>query len=484
MPLESLLYGLIVGRLDGPLITSASYRRKLLGLVKKGISGFVVFGGKAGPLKKFISELQSESPLPLIIASDIEKGVAGQVEGMTVFPCQMAIASAIRNGRADSAPDTSLLRAALKAVREEAVYTGINLALIPVLDVNRNPRNPIICTRAFSDDPKTVSWFGKEYIRALEGPGLACSAKHFPGHGDTAIDSHIAQAVVGKSLRALYAQDLPPFKEAVSAGVSSIMVGHLLVPALDSVPATVSRKIITGLLRGKLGFKGVVLTDALNMGALKGIKNLHTECIRAGADILLHPEDPGEAVRGLKDAIKTGLLTEERIGLSLRRIFRLRAKQVFRKGTGPDFKRHEALSTLIRRKSITLLKGLPPALSLRDIRVVFIGEPGLYKNSILKGISSGEGKTTLIAVYTEAKAWKGTSGLSSSEIRRIKRLISGGLSALVSFGCPYVLGHFKEADALIAAYEAGPEAERAVLDCLTGKAEFEGRLPVRVRYEI
>ncbi len=269
--LEKKLYQLIISRLDGDKVASKKYQEKIIELVKKGIDGFILFGGKKDEIRDFISKIQSISEIPLFIASDIERGVVQQIKDTTLFPCQMAIAAAINKDRPE---DVSLLRSAIKAIADEAMDIGINMPLIPVLDVNQNPDNPIICTRAFSDNPEDVAWFGSEYIKILETSGLISCAKHFPGHGDTAIDSHISLPVITKSRTDLMTTDIMPFVGAIKAGVSSIMIGHLSVPAIDSMPASLSKMIITDLLRMELGFNGLILSDALNMDALKGNKNI------------------------------------------------------------------------------------------------------------------------------------------------------------------------------------------------------------------
>src|SRR3990172_10040331 len=286
--LEKRLYQLIISRLDGDKVSSQGYQERAFDLVAKGIGGFILFGGEKEEIKAFIERLQSLSKIPLLIASDVERGVGQQIKGSTVFPCQMAVRAAIREERPE---DVAILRDTVRAIAAEAIDIGINMPLIPVLDVNQNPDNPIICTRAFSDNPENVSWFGLEYIGMLEGSGLLSCAKHFPGHGDTLIDSHISLPGIDKPLQELMDTDILPFREAVQAGVSTIMVGHLQIPALDSIPASLSHKVITGLLREGLGFHGLVLTDALNMSALSGIDNLAAKCIHAGVDILLHPSD-------------------------------------------------------------------------------------------------------------------------------------------------------------------------------------------------
>src|SRR5208282_2428728 len=226
--LEKRLYQLVINRLNGDGIHDASYRKALFNLVKKGLGGFIIFGGAKGEIKDFILELQSLAEIPLFIASDIERGVGQQIKGANSVPCPMAMAAALDRG---SPEDALLLENALKGIADEAIDNGINMPLIPVMDVNQEPDNPIICTRAFSDDPETVSWFGSEYIRTLEHAGLISCAKHFPGHGDTAIDSHIALPVINKSREDLKSTDLVPFVKAIETGVSSVMIGHLAVPS-------------------------------------------------------------------------------------------------------------------------------------------------------------------------------------------------------------------------------------------------------------
>jgi beta-glucosidase-like glycosyl hydrolase len=193
-------YQFIIPRLNGSEIRkNFSYYRSL---VKKGVAGFIVFGGELNTLRKYLAALQSESELPLIISSDLERGLGQQVKGGTLFPPAMAIASAVK-GIQNSKLKTQnlkLLRASFSAVAAEAKYIGINTIFGPVLDINTNPRNPIISVRAFGEDPETVSFFGCEMTRAFQARGIATCGKHFPGHGDTETDSHIKLPVVDKGL--------------------------------------------------------------------------------------------------------------------------------------------------------------------------------------------------------------------------------------------------------------------------------------------
>ena len=258
----------------------------------------------------------------MFIASDIERGVGQQVEGLTSFPSQMAFAAGFDLSQK---ADTELLVQAIRAIAGEAADTGINMPLIPVLDVNRNPDNPIICTRAFSDDPDMVARFGSIYIKTLEGAGLISCAKHFPGHGDTSTDSHISLPEIRKTRADLFDSDIAPFKNAIDAGVGSIMIGHLSVPAFDERPASLSRRIITGLLKEELGFTGLVLTDALNMHALREFGDAGLECLKAGADILLHPDDPDATASALLSALKEKRLDPDILDAAVKQILETKA---------------------------------------------------------------------------------------------------------------------------------------------------------------
>jgi beta-glucosidase-like glycosyl hydrolase len=485
-PLERKLYQLIIIRLDGDNIQSKEYQNKIFNLVEKGIGGFIIFGGEIDEIKSFIGKIQSIAEIPLFIASDIERGVGQQIKGATNFPCQMAVAATIDKDRPE---DILLLNIIIQAVTDEATDIGINMPLIPVMDVNQNPDNPIICTRAFSDNPKTVAWFGSHYIKFLEDSGLISCAKHFPGHGDTAVDSHISLPVINKSKDDLMKTDLVPFIKSIKAGAGSIMIGHLKIPALDSKPASLSKKIITDLLKEELGFNGLVITDALNMSALKDFGNVPVECIKAGVDILLHPVNADITVKELLSAIESREINEGQIDSALERI--IRAKERFSKIKKPDvnYKAHAFISEQISDMSITLVKSSPGILPIskdKDANIVFAGDDDIYKSSILKNHFTSEFQTLnsemlIIAIFTSVAAWKGSSGISDKEKQRLTELIKQAKSSIViSFGSPYVLRHFKEADILIAAYEPSEQAQAAVMKCLKGEIDFSGKLPVKI----
>ncbi|MCI0468878.1 MAG: hypothetical protein L0Y62_02295 [Nitrospirae bacterium] len=489
---EKNLYQLIVARLDGGDIHLRQYRQRIIDLVYKGIGGFIIFGGRRDEVRDFIAEIQSLSEIPLFIASDIERGVGQQIEGATKFPPQMAVAAAIDNS---SHADVEILDEMINAIACEAKNVGINMALIPVMDVNLNPENPIICTRSFSDNPDTVTWFGSRYIRILEESGLISCAKHFPGHGDTSVDSHISLPTIKKTMEKLMEIDIKPFMHAIDANVSSIMIGHLVIEGVDIMPASISKKIITDLLRKELGYTGLILTDALNMKALSGTKDVYTRCLNAGADILLHPEDPDYAASALKSAIDCKLITEDRINEAIRCILNAKRKISTVSFDMPCFdrERHQMISDIVAAKSISIIKKKDECLpvTFNAAHLILAGNRELYKESPLlrnfKHISDIDvaaeltQEIILIALFTNIAAFKGMPELKDEEMKHIKRLLNKSRrSIIVSFGNPYVLSHFKKADLLVAAYDASENTQRIVFESLSGYREFTGKIPVSI----
>ncbi len=488
--LQHKLYQLIISRLNGDQLSSVPYQESLLDLVQKGIGGFIIFGGRKDEIKKFVSTLQKASELPLFIASDIERGVGQQCEGASDLPSQMAVAAALAK---DNIKDIELLENAVKAVGEEAIDIGINIPLIPVLDVNRNPDNPIICTRAFSDNPEVVAIYGCKYIKVLESMGLISCAKHFPGHGDTDIDSHISLPVITKPLNDLMETDVFPFREAIKAGVSSIMIGHLSIPSVDTLPASLSDKLITGILRRELEYEGLIMTDALNMHALREIEGVAAKCIDAGVDIILHPDDADQVVKELEAAIVSGKLKEDKVDSAVERILKYKLKFKNEPGSQPDYKKHAELFEIISDRAITLVKGtseILPIIDLDNTSLEYSCDRNKHDLSMLKSYFLESGnisennnvdvrETVIFALFTSIAAWKGSSGIMKDEIDIIRRRIgSARKSIVISFGSPYVLRHFKEADLLIAAYDSSAQAQASVIKCLKGEREFRGSLPV------
>jgi beta-N-acetylhexosaminidase len=277
-----------------------------------------------------LNRLQADSNWPLLVAADFELGLSNRLNGTTAFPNAMAIGA---TGREDYA------EAFGRITGEEARAIGVQWNFFPVADVNSNPENPIINTRSFGEDPGQVANFVSAYIRGAHLSGMLVTAKHFPGHGDTATDSHLGLAQVTGDRARLEAVELPPFRQAIGAGVDAIMVGHVTVPALDPTPnsvATVSPAIVTGLLRQAMQFPGIIITDALDMGALTRLyaPNLGREAVeafKAGNDMLLIPPDIGAAEQALVAAVRSGEISESRLDQSVERILRLKASLALNK---------------------------------------------------------------------------------------------------------------------------------------------------------
>ena len=271
-----------------------------------------------------LNRLQKESKLPLLIAADFERGASMRLHGTTDFPHAMAFGAA---GKADYAEAFGRITA------QEARAIGVHWNFFPDADVNSNPANPIINTRSFGEDPQQVGSLVAAYIRAARENGMMTTAKHFPGHGDTATDSHLGVAQVTGDLNRLNSVELPPFRQAIDAGVDSVMIAHVTVPSLDSQPnkvATTSSAIVGGLLRNQLGFKGIVITDALDMAALtrmyaNNIGRAAVDAFKAGNDVLLLPVDLDASYRAMLLAVQTGEISIGQLDASVLKVLKAKA---------------------------------------------------------------------------------------------------------------------------------------------------------------
>src|SRR5438552_8207979 len=282
-----------------------------------------VVKSQAYPTAVLANQLQSKSKIPLLIAADLERGSAMRLDEGTSFPTQMAVAA---GGR----PQDAYTMGKITAL--EARAAGVNWIYAPDADVNNNPGNPIINTRSFGEDPARVAEYVSQFVRGVEENGGLATAKHFPGHGDTAADSHIDLPVIHADRKRLESLEFIPFRAAIAAGVGSVMTGHLNVPALEpdsNTPATLSSHILTEVLRKDLGFQGLVVTDAMDM---RGITvrfapgEAAVRAVLAGVDCLLMPPVPDAAFDSLQRAVKSGRISQERLDSSVRRILEAKAR--------------------------------------------------------------------------------------------------------------------------------------------------------------
>ncbi|MEM9246288.1 MAG: glycoside hydrolase family 3 N-terminal domain-containing protein [Cyanobacteria bacterium P01_F01_bin.153] len=300
-----------------------------------GVGGVILLGGSALELAQRTQQLQgwaqnSEAKIPLLLAADVEEGVGQRFAGATWFPPPFALGMMYAQGQnlADQARDFA--RQMGTAIAQESLAVGLNWVLAPVVDVNNNPDNPVINVRAFGEDPATVADLTTAFLQGMESYPVLGSAKHFPGHGDTATDSHLELPVIPHDDGRLSEIELVPFQKAIAAGVDTVMTAHLQIPAWDKDwPITLSRKVLTGQLRERLGFDGIIVTDALVMGAIAnryGANEAPVLALEAGADILLMPADPPEAITAICKAVKTGRISRGRIEESVGRIWTAKAK--------------------------------------------------------------------------------------------------------------------------------------------------------------
>jgi beta-N-acetylhexosaminidase len=292
---------------------------------------------------EILNRLQSESKLPLLFGADFERGVSMRLLGTTVFPHAMAFGG---DGKIEDAETFGSITAL------EARAIGIHWNFFPDADVNSNPANPIINTRSFGEDPKQVGDLVAAYIKGAHEGGMLTTAKHFPGHGDTATDSHLGVASVNVDRAHLDSIELPPFRQAIAAGVDSVMVAHVTVPALDSDPnhvATISPAIVSDLLEKQLGFKGIIVTDALDMAALtrlfaNTVGRAAVEAFKAGNDVLLIPADFPASYNAMLQAVQSGEISRERLDRSVLKILKTKASLGLQEARTVDLK---ALANLV-----------------------------------------------------------------------------------------------------------------------------------------
>ena len=460
-------------------------------LEKLGVGGVILVGGSAAELAVRSHQLQSWAKFPLLLAADIEEGVGQRFAGATWFGPPMAIAEVARHdaGKADRYAEQM---GAVTAIEARAI--GLNWILAPVVDVNNNPDNPVINVRAFGETSEIVCKLASAFIRGAGEHPVLTTAKHFPGHGDTAVDSHLELPVLPHSPTRLAEVELPPFVEAIAAGVDAVMSAHLLIPAWDAeFPATLSRKILIGKLREELGFEGLIVTDALVMGAIAskyGANEAAVLAAEAGADVLLMPLDPEGAILAVCEAVTQGRIYLSQIKESVKRIWKAKAKVgllMKEKEKAADTKSIESIDLSLlanpeaRATAADILRDslkfggslplVPRKLSqnqvLRNLIVVddvlgceFLGKhtPAIalpeqfgYKlqliddrtGAIVDNTDPEHFSPTLLQIFIRGNCFRGSAGLTQAAQDWFKKLLkTGELQAVLIYGSPYVLEQF------------------------------------------
>ena len=514
---------------ESPNTRSREYRKfvrliretKVGGLILNNVAnGRVVQKAEPYAVAAFLNRLQHMATVPLMVGGDFERGASMRLNGTTVFPHAMAFGAA---------GDPAFSRYEGEVTAREARAIGIQWVYYPVADVNNNPDNPIINIRSFGENPQDVAAQVKAFIEGAHSDKknyVLATAKHFPGHGDTAVDTHVNLATIPADRERLERLELVPFKAAIEAGVDSIMTAHVAVPALapPNLPATLSPAILTDLLRKDLGFHGLVITDALQMAGVANGFSTGDACVRAleaGADTLLMPVDPDAAIKAVVAAVQSGRLSRQRIQESVIKILSAKEK------VGLDKKRFVNVESIadtvdspeanekaqeIADRAVTLVRNTGDLVALRspgDACFVVMPEsrastegqvftqevrkrvPRAALATLDPSMSRTDGDDALaklpgcqsyvVAAFASVGANRGGVGLAGELPHAIETLVASGKPvALAALGNPYLLRDFPRVAAYLATFSTVPPSEIAAVRALFGEIDIRGHLPVSI----
>ena len=494
----------------------AELRRQV---AEQGVGGVLVRGGSPNEVAALTNELQRLARVPLLVSADYERGLRMQMKYGTPFTTNMALGAT---------GDTEAAYRQGKVIAEEARAIGVNWLYGPVADINNNPDNPVINIRSFGEDPRRVAEFVAAMVRGVRDGGALATAKHFPGHGDTAVDTHIGMAAIRADRARIDRVELVPFRAAIEAGVDSVMTAHVALPdvAGDSLPSTLSPKMTTALLRGELKYGGIVVTDSLGMGAItKGYPGgeAAVRAILAGADVALTPPDPKGAIDALEAAVKDGRLSEARVEESVRRLLAAKyrlglARQRFvdpsavnRVVERPENVREaqrvaEASMTLLRNRGDVLpLDPLRAATTLfvvvaadedeeegrvfipqvqrraKGARVLRIGPRAASAEHEAALAEAPKAERVVVATFVKRAASKGTVALPEAQAELVRKLVATKKPLLViAFAGPYLIRQFEDVPAYMVTYAIEEVAQAAAARAIFGETDITGRLPVTV----
>ncbi len=509
---------------------AATWKRLKQNVEQDHVGGVLISVGSPLEIAAKLNALQAASPVALLVGADLEAGAGFRARGgyflpngidlggAPVFPPAMGLGATA---------DTSLAYEEGRVTAVEARALGIHVAFSPVLDVNNNPANPVINTRSFGEDPHLAGRLGAAFVRGIQEHGMIATGKHFPGHGDTQTNSHLALPVVNVTRARLDSVELVPFRAAIAAGVGAIMTFHGAMPALDStgVPGTLSRPVLSGLLRGELGFRGLIISDAMDMRGVidtYGSAEAAKRAVAAGADVLLQPVDVRVAIDAVVAGVAEGRYDEARIDESVRRL--LTAKRSMgldrRRIVSLDSARaivgdssHHAVAATVAAKSITLVKDslgqVPLGARARGARVLSITlarradlAAGVAFNAELRrGVRSLRSELVLaedpagafarllhaadsvdvvIVSSYMAQSWDAVSAASPREFVEFVNALSRRRvrPILVSFGNPYLLQQVRTVPAYLIGWGGFPVSQQAAARALLGTTPIEGRLPI------
>ena len=490
------------------------------------VGGLVMSVGSPSEVAVKLNDLQQHSKYPLLVSADLETGAGFRFRGAVHIPTNIALGGATTFPSLMAFGATGDPRHAYELGRItalEARAMGVHVPFAPVLDVNNNPQNPIINIRSFGEDPNAVADLGVALIRGLQDHSAVATGKHFPGHGDTGTDSHLDLPIISVGRERLDAIELVPFRAAIAAGVQGIMTAHIAVPAIsgETIPATVSKRVLTGLLRSDLGFDGIIFTDAMDMAAVNRFYPRGEAAVRAvlaGADVLVMPRDVKQAVDAIVSAIDEGRLTEARIDESVGRLLRLKEDLGLTEERSVPLAmipqivgvpEHMEMAREVAERSITLIQNgrdLLPLLGTRRARVMSVSfrnpgdvlsgryfdsrlretYPRLVSRSVDDGTNSegyeallsraGRSDLVIVSVYSN---YAGRVELPDATVEFMNELARRRVThVVISFGNPYLISLFPDAPAYLLAWSSAQVSQQAAADALFANTAITGRSPI------
>lgn len=456
-----------------------------------------------------------ENNAPLFISIDQEGGMVTRIpSGATFFPGNMALSA---GGTREDAYNEGCY------CGEELNALGINMNLAPVLDTNNNPNNPVIGVRSYGEDPKRVAEFGTAYIKGLQEKGVIATGKHFPGHGDTSTDSHLDLSLVPHDKKRLNEVEMYPFKEAIKNGLGAIMSAHVIFPAYESekLPATLSKKVLTDLLRGELHFSGLILTDCMEMKAIAtyfGTEKAAVMAVEAGADLICisHTlEKQTGAYNNLLDAVKSGRISEEKIDESVKRILAYKNKLEVDKFLNSNFDdceavinngAHRKFAERISENSITLLKnegmlplksgekvltvssnavsltGADDSLSERSISKILSRNFESFHNEVIDIKPSDESIKHIVGLcsgFDKVIVFTYNAHIYKEQAELVKKIYGVNKNVIViAMRNPYDINEFKSVPCYVAVYEYTPNSLNSIVKFMKGTIPAKGKCPV------
>ncbi|MGQ0813650.1 MAG: glycoside hydrolase family 3 protein [Gemmatimonadota bacterium] len=522
---------MIVPRISGAYmpIAGVEYQRLYDWVVRQGIGGVIITQGPMFEIAAKLNTLQELAAVPLLVSADMEHGPGQILTSGYILPYGIDNGSATRFPSLMGVGATRDEQFAYELGRITALEgraNGVHVTYAPVVDVNNNPNNPIINTRSYSEDPALVARMSSAHIRGIQEHGMLATAKHFPGHGDTGTDSHINLPVITVDKARADAVELPPYRAAIQTGVGAIMTAHIAFPALtgDSIPATLNPKVLTGLLRNELGYQGLIVTDAMDMGAIVktfGNTNAAVMAVKAGADQLLQPlpRDVAPMIDALVIAVERGDITEARIDQSVRKL--LAAKQWL----GLDKQRTVDLAkipTVVARashleraqeaadRSITVVRDRDKLLPLTPREIVSIvyaddydpftgrafqaalatGLPGLRTFTLDANVDSARlarvaaaidsAAVVLFSPFVRVQHLKGTVAIPDRIAQLVSAVAGRKPTVVTTFGNPYILTQFPTLGTYVLAWSQWDVSQRAAARALLGQIRVTGKLPVAI----